>query len=164
MKPALPILLVLLLGFSSAVAHARDDSPPGRTRRDLRELAAKISGGALLVDVARQCDWVIADENSNVHLAVLKLGIPTIAVRNLGPYPKSRSDLHGFVANGIIFPPVASIREVQADALAAFFSGGWPARFGRYDAAYLRPQTMIAGEVRDAIHQLFDVTGSKTCA
>ena len=52
MKPALPILLVLLLGFSSAVAHARDDSPPGRTRRDLRELAAKISGGALLVDVA----------------------------------------------------------------------------------------------------------------
>jgi len=55
MKPILPTLsvLVLLLGFSSAVAHARDDSPPGRTRRDLRELAAKISGGAsLLVDVA----------------------------------------------------------------------------------------------------------------
>jgi hypothetical protein len=55
MRPVLPILsvLVLLLGLSSAVADHRDDSPPGRTRRDLRELAAKITGGAsLLVGVA----------------------------------------------------------------------------------------------------------------
>jgi hypothetical protein len=55
MRPVLPILaaLVLLLGLSSGVAHSRDDRPPGRTRRDLRELAAKITGGAsLLVDVA----------------------------------------------------------------------------------------------------------------
>jgi hypothetical protein len=55
MKSVFPILsvLVLLLGLSSAVAHARDDGSPGRTRRDLRELAAKISGRAsLLVDVA----------------------------------------------------------------------------------------------------------------
>lgn len=56
MRPVLPILsvIVLLLGLSSAVAaDDRDDSPPGHTRRDLRELAAQITGGAaLLVDVA----------------------------------------------------------------------------------------------------------------
>ena len=108
---------------------------------------------------------MVADENSGVHLPVLKLGIPTVAVRNLGPYPESRSDLHGFVANGIIFPPVSSIRDVQADALAAFFSEGWAARFGRYDASYLRPQTMIGSEVRHAVRRLLDVTPSKaTCA
>jgi hypothetical protein len=51
MKPILPIfsVLVLLLGLSAAVAEARDDGPPGRSRRDLRELAAKITGGASLL-------------------------------------------------------------------------------------------------------------------
>ena len=58
---------------------------------------------ASLPDVARHCDWVVADENSNVHLPVLKLGIPTVAVRNLGVYPDSRSDLYGFVASGFSF-------------------------------------------------------------
>jgi len=55
MKRILPFLsaLVLLLGVSPAVAHERDDNPPGHSRRDLRELAAQITGGAsLLVDVA----------------------------------------------------------------------------------------------------------------
>ena len=49
MKPILPIfsVLVLLLGFSSsAVAQARDE---GRSRRDLREISAKITGGASLL-------------------------------------------------------------------------------------------------------------------
>ena len=120
---------------------------------------------AALTDVARQCDWVIAAENSGVHLPVLKLGIPTIAVRNLGLYPTSRADLYGFVANGIIFPPVSSIRDVQLDALAEFFSEAWPARFGRYDASYFRPQRMIGSEVRHAVWRLFEVAPSKaTCA
>ena len=48
-----------------------------------------------------------------MHLPVLKLGIPTIAVRNLGLYPESRSDLYGFVADGIVFPPLASIRDLD---------------------------------------------------
>ena len=123
------------------------------------------SKAATLIDVARQCDWVIAAENSGVHLPVLKLGIPTVAVRNLGLYPTSRSDLYGFVANGIIFPPVPSIRDVKVDALADFFSGEWPARFGRYDASYFRPQRMIGSEVRHAIWRLFEAAPSKaTCA
>jgi len=51
MKRILPIfsVLVLLLGLSSAVAEARDDGSQGHSRRDLRELAAKISGGASLL-------------------------------------------------------------------------------------------------------------------
>ena len=109
------------------------------------------SRAATLLDVARRCDWVVADENSGVHLPVLKLGIPTVAVKNLGLYPRSRSDLYGFFADGIIFPPVVSIRDVQNDVFAAFFSEGWPARFEQYDASYLRPLGLIGGEVRRAI-------------
>ena len=115
---------------------------------------------ALLHDVARECDWVIADENSNVHLNVLKLGIPTVAIKNLGVYPQSRSDLYGFVANGVIFPPVKSVREVQADALIAFFADCWRSRFARYDASYLRPQGAIRTEVRCAIRDLFEPPAS----
>lgn len=50
MRPVLPILsvLVLLFGLSSAASQAREDGP-GRNRRDLRELSAKITGGATLL-------------------------------------------------------------------------------------------------------------------
>ena len=47
-------------------------------------LHAVLDHDVSLADVARTCDWVIADENSNVHLEVLKLGIPTLAIRRLG--------------------------------------------------------------------------------
>jgi hypothetical protein len=101
---------------------------------------------------------VIADENSNVHLPVLKLGIPTVPLKNLGLYPESRADLYGFAAGGVVFPPVRSIRDVEADAVVAFFSDGWPARFQRYDASYLRSGEAIGCEVRGAILGLFAKT------
>jgi hypothetical protein len=120
---------------------------------------------ATVWEVAVQCDWVIADENSGVHLPVMKLGIPTVAIKHLGLYPDSRSDLYGFAANDIVFPPVDSIRDVRAEALAGFFAGEWPARFQKYDAAYLRPETIIGAEVQRAIWQLFDSPASNaTCA
>jgi hypothetical protein len=109
---------------------------------------------ASLPEVAEQCDWVVADENSNVHLPVLKLGIPTVAVKGLGLYPASRADLYGFVANRIVFPPVASIRDVDARALEAFFSECWPTRFKRYDASYLRSDEAVGSEVRRAIEAI----------
>jgi hypothetical protein len=115
-----------------------------------------------IAEVATRCDWVIADENSNVHLPVLKLGIPTVAVRNLGLYPASRSDLYGFVANGIVFPPVTSIRDVPAEALREFFSDDWARRFAHYDVSYLRPHGAIGREVRDAIWALFERSTSPT--
>jgi hypothetical protein len=55
---------------------------------------------ATLAEIARRCDWVIADENSNVHLPVLKLGIPTVVINGLGLYPESRSDMYGFAGRG----------------------------------------------------------------
>jgi hypothetical protein len=126
---------------------------PPRLDRVLQDLSGIVEspGTALLSDVARQCDWVIADENSNVHLPVLKLGIPTIAMKGLGLYPESRADLYGFAAGGVVYPPVRSVRDVQAEALVAFFSEGWPARFRQYDASYLRPCDAIGSEVRGAI-------------
>jgi hypothetical protein len=112
--------------------------------------------GASLVETARVCDWVVADENSNVHLPVLKLGIPTIAIRRLGLYPESRSDLYGFIAAGIVFCAKERLRDVEPNALAAFFSQQWAARFREYDASYLRPADVVRSEVRRAIWDLVD--------
>lgn len=111
---------------------------------------------AALPEVAQQCDWVIADENSNVHLPVLKLGIPTVAVRHLGIYPDSRADQYGFVAHGVILPPLHSIADVHAEDLAAFFDAGWAQRFHDYDASYLQPADAIAAQVRTAVQSLFE--------
>jgi hypothetical protein len=122
------------------------------------------SSAVPVADVARRCDWVIADENSNVHLPVLKLGIPTIAVRRLGLYPPSRADLYGFIANAVVFPPVDSIRDVEPDALGRFFAGDWADRFHTYDASYMRPDAAVAVEVRAAIGSLLERTDSRVVA
>jgi hypothetical protein len=132
----------------------------GRARLDhgieSRSGVVQSPSGASLPDVARQCDWVVADENSNVHLPVLKLGIPTVAVKRLGLYPESRSDLYGLAAEGIVLPPVESIREVDAGAVRSFYSDPWRARFEQYDASYLRRPEPIALEVRAAIQALME--------
>ena len=120
---------------------------------------------AALPDVARQCDWVIADENSNVHLPVLKLGIPTVAVKRLGLYPESRADMYGFAAAGIVFPPVTSVRDVEPQEFKAFFAEGWVDRFRQYDASYLRPEDEVSAEVRQAVWGLFEAAPAKaSCA
>ncbi len=119
---------------------------------------------ATLEEVTRQCDWVIADENSNVHLQVLKLGTPTVAVSGLGLYPTSHADQYGFATSRVVYPPVQSIRDVEPAALAAFFSGSWSARFQEYDASYLRPPEAVASEVREAILRLVDGSPPKGLA
>jgi hypothetical protein len=98
---------------------------------------------------------VIADENSNVHLQVLKLGIPTVAFR-MGIYPESRADQYGFVAARIIYPSVASLRSLDRAAFVSFFDADWATRFARFDASYLRPPGAIAADVRSAIWGLFE--------
>jgi hypothetical protein len=130
------------------------DSPRLGHRVADRSGISEYPGAAPFHDVARQCDWVIAAENSNVHLPLLKLGIPTVAVKGLGLYPRSRSDLYGFIEHGVVFPPVESIRDVRADDFTAFFSDCWVTRFKEYDASYLLPPGAIEHEVRRAIQQL----------
>jgi len=135
---------------------------PPRLSHRLADLSGIVESPrtATLADVARQCDWVVADENSSVHLAVLKLGIPSIAVRQLGRYPETRTDMYGLVRDHVVPPAVPSIRDMRSETLAAFFSNGWTARFQRYDASYARPQTAIDREVRAAIERLRDCTPS----
>jgi hypothetical protein len=129
---------------------------PPHLSRHLHDLTGVVESprkGAL-ADVAQECDWVVADENSNVHLPVLKLGIPTVPVKGLGLYPPSRSDLYGFAAHGVVFPPVASICDVRADALEAFFADHWASRFREYDASYMRSPEDVAREVHQAVWRL----------
>ena len=131
---------------------------PPRLRQAVADLTSIVEtpATASLEEVARQCDWVVAAGNSNVHLPVLKLGIPTVVVKGLGLYPENRSDLYGFVANGVVFPPVASLRDIDAAALRAFFSERWQDRFERYDASYRRPHAEIGIEIRRAIRALVE--------
>jgi len=107
-----------------------------------------------LPDVAKRCDWVIADPDSNVHLPVLKLGIPTVSLQNLGVTSEIYSDLYGYVAERIIPPPVSTIEELSLEAVMAFFSEGWTARFRRYDAAYLCPRHIMQKQARKAVREL----------
>ena len=111
---------------------------------------------ATLGDVARLCDWVIADENSNVHLPVLKLGIPTVVVKGLGLYPESRADMYGFAAAGVVFPAVRSLRDLDVGALTSFFAETWTDRFRQFDASYLRPQADVQAEVRMAVDRVLE--------
>jgi hypothetical protein len=109
-----------------------------------------------LGDVVDRCDWAIADANSNVHLPVLKRGVPTVAIQGLDAHLESLADLYGFQANAIIFPPLTSIADLPIPSLVQFFSGSWVERFARCDASYLRPQDVIAREAREAIQRLVD--------
>jgi hypothetical protein len=107
-------------------------------------------------EAALQCDWVVGDENSNVHLPVMKLGIPSIAVRHLGVYPESRSDQYGFIASGVVYPAVHSLREIDPEAFISFFSECWASRFAQHDASYFRSQDAIGSEVRQVVRALFE--------
>jgi len=125
---------------------------PPRLHQVLSDLSGIVESDrtATLPEVAQRCDWVVAGENSNVHLPVQKLGVPTVVVKGLGLYANDRSDLYGFVANGIVFPPLAALRDLRTDALRTFFAD-WPQRFARYDSSYLRPRHDVGAEVRDAV-------------
>lgn len=122
---------------------------------DVRDLIETPRSGSAQ-DAAQQCDWVIGDENSNVHLPVLKLGIPTVAVRHLGVYSESRSDQYGFVASGVVYPPVERIRDVDAQSFVTFFADCWASRFAKHDASYFRSQEDVGQQVQAAVRTLIE--------
>lgn len=129
-----------MLGESRLTAMLEDMSNVVETNPDL-----------LLQEVVRQCDWVIADENSNVHLGVLKMGVPTVSLRDFSVLPECRSDLYGFVKGRVIPPPVASLNEISMQELTDFFSQDWAQRFGSYDANYLNSPAHLADKAREEI-------------
>jgi hypothetical protein len=107
-----------------------------------------------LTDVALRCDWVIADADSNVHLPVLKLGIPTIAVASFGVLKDGFLDLYGFVGDGIIPPPVRSVGVMRASAAVGFYSDHWAERFRRYDASYLESPANMQAQFHKALRRV----------
>lgn len=121
--------------------------------------ATTTASGESLHDFALRCDWIVADANSNVHLQVLKLGIPTVAVDGLAVMAAGRSDLYGFCAHRILFPPVASLRDLSSATLEEFYGGDWPSRFTRYDAAYLQSASDMAARATDAISRVIARSG-----
>ncbi|MNC86983.1 hypothetical protein D3C83_26760 [compost metagenome] len=85
-------------------------------------------------------------------------------MRNLGLYPPSRADLYGFIADGVVFPPVETVRDVRPEALRDFFSAAWAERFVTYDASYMRPSEAVGDEVRAAVLSLCDRHGPRVGA
>lgn len=114
------------------------------------ETSVKESAGG----VAQVCDWVITDANSNVHLDVLKMGTPTISVEGMRPMREENSDIYGFVANGLIYPPVSSLAELDMQKVTVFYSGRWVDKFRYYDANYLRSHENYVKIQQDAIYGL----------
>jgi hypothetical protein len=108
------------------------------------------SSGALS-EVALRCDWAIASLESNVHLGLLKLGVPCLAVSGLRASDEGEEDLYGFERNGVLPPRVASLDQVSVSDVMRFYGAGWADRFRRYDAAYLRPAETIDDLVRTAV-------------
>ena len=115
-----------------------------------------------LQEVANECDWVIADENSNVNLGVLKAGIPILPMKEFSVLPESRADLYGFVGSAVLPPPVKSVRGVSLEELAQFYSKDWAQRFGRYDASYSESAERLAERARDAILRVLSESQAST--
>ena len=115
-----------------------------------------------LQEVANECDWVIADENSNVNLGVLKAGVPILPMKEFSVLPESRADLYGFVGSAVLPPPVKSVRGVSLEELAQFYSKDWAQRFGRYDASYSESAERLAERARDAILRVLSESQAST--
>jgi hypothetical protein len=104
-----------------------------------------------LADVARRCDFVIADPNSNVHLPVWKAGVPTIPLTGLGEDTGPDTDMYGFARSGMMPAPVHAIADLDLERLRRFYDAGWADRMSRFDAAYLRDAQTLETEARVAL-------------
>lgn len=92
----------------------------------------EVIAGATLDYCIRACDIVFSG-NSNVHLEVLKLGVPSLYRPRLDTIPE---DYYGFVASEIVLR-ADDISALDLSAVESFYSHQWPGRFKRYDAGYL---------------------------
>lgn len=107
-------------------------------------VVVETSPSASLRDVAGMCDWAVTDANSNVLLPVLKLGVPTVTVSQIGVLDEASVDTYGFVANRVVFPPLAALRSLPVDEVSEFYGSQWVERFREYDASYLQPDQVVS--------------------
>jgi hypothetical protein len=115
---------------------------------------ARVEDGATHTTPAEEavrCDWVVADENSSVQLAVLKAGVPVVPVRGLALVPEEDADLYGLVRDGLVPPPLTSLVDFDPGWLAAFYAAGWRERMARQDGAFLRSRAVVDRDVREAV-------------
>jgi hypothetical protein len=105
-------------------------------------------------EIVGQCDWGIADENSNVVLDMLKRGVPVLTVQSLTMLPPERGDLYGFLRNAIVFPQVSSIAALDLPSAMKFYTGSWAERFAQYDASYLRDPADVKRNIVTAVARL----------
>lgn len=87
-----------------------------------------------LDQVLAECDWIVSDPGSNVHLDALRRGVPAIAVNGLAVVTPGREDPLGLVANRVVLC-LNRLTALRAAETVAFYSGDWLERFTRYDAA-----------------------------
>jgi hypothetical protein len=123
-----------------------------RGRPDVIETPASAKVG----EIVGQCDWGIADENSNVVLDMLKRGVPVLTVQNLTTLPPERGDLYGFLRNAIVFPQVSSIAALDIPSAMKFYTGAWAERFASYDASYLRDPADVKRSIVTSVARLLD--------
>lgn len=107
-------------------------------------------------EVAAKCDWVIAGLDSNVHLDILRLGIPSIAVSGIRSIDGLRPDLYDFAKNGVVFPALDNLAALSIPEAVSFYSGDWHVRFRSYDASYMTPPSETVERVRSSYERLLE--------
>ena len=112
--------------------------------RDVPEVT--VMTGATLDHCIEQCSLVFSG-NSNVHLDVLKAGVPTAFMPRLDT---TVADYYGFVA-GRIVPGFDTEAQINIQAIIDFYSGTWPERFRKFDVAYLEAPEVAAQRVCEGV-------------
>lgn len=110
------------------------------------------------VDVVRNSSLVeclervklVFSGNSNVHLEVLRAGIPSVFVSTLDT---TQPDYYGFVAAGIVMDWKPD-SELDLHRMVDFFTADWEQKFKRFDASYLEEPNFAQIQIRSAIEQL----------
>ncbi len=129
--------------------------PVTLVHHDLRRLQRRypnviITRDTLLLSDIERCNWIISG-GSNVHLQILKYGVPSVYVSSLEPLPY---DYKHFVRSGII-PAVEDIGRLTPDDIRTFYADpAWQDRFRYFDGGYGMPKDATLRTVRQAAEEV----------
>lgn len=107
--------------------------------------------GESLADSSRRCDFVLADQASNVHLGVLRSGTPCIPVAGLSAVESA--DRLGLIRSGVLPPPWSGGTASRAAWAEHFAAADWAERFCQYDASYLRDSALLEQKIGERIRE-----------
>lgn len=126
-----------------------------------RRLPANVDGSDIealepattLTAAARRCDWVFADQASNVHLGTLRAGTPSIPVQGLSATADTE-DYFGFIRRGVLPPAWSGECAPVSDWIVHFEAADWPDRFRRFDASYMGDRAQLERAIGERIRRL----------